>query len=396
MVGKENYEITHMLSAILNGRSWEPTQPVPDWEKLFDCARRNAVVPLLGEVLEEQESIANQTRQLVNQTVLQSYHLLFATKYIVSRLAAEGIATVVLKGVSTAAYYAVPELRKSGDVDLLLLNPQQLGEATECLEKCGFCVDESQRTLHHLVMISPEQIELELHTMLAEPFDDGIANQYLKTLVWCLSPHVQNREIMGVSLPVLSDGVHAFQLLLHMLQHFLRSGFGIRLLCDWAVLWNHSVAETECKLYMKMVEDTGLKGFSRMITSICVYELGLDDKKNPLVCEDLFTKEQAEGFLRDIFEAEEFGKTSQDRMVTLRGTKVTDYLREFHHQMHLNYPKAGNIFLLWPALWVATLVRFLYNNKKVRKTSTLQILKKAGRRSSTMEQIRLFHREGKR
>ncbi len=396
MVGKENYEIAHMLSCVLSGKSWEPTQPVSDWERLFDCARRNAVVPLLGEVFERQENIANQAGQLVNQTVLQSYHLLFATKYIVNRLAAEGIATVVLKGVSTAAYYAVPELRKSGDVDLLLLNPQQLGAATECLEKCGFCVDESQRTLHHLVMISPEQIELELHTMLAEPFDDGVVNQYLKTLVWRLNPHVQNREIMGVSLPVLSDGVHAFQLLLHMLQHFLRSGFGIRLLCDWVVLWNHSIAETECKLYMKMVEDTGLKGFSRMITSICVYELGLDDKKNPLVCEGLFTKEQAEGFLRDIFEAEEFGKTSQDRMVTLRGTKVTDYLREFHHQMHLNYPKAGNIFLLWPALWVATLVRFLYNNKKIRKTSTLQILRKAGRRSSTMEQIRLFHREDKR
>jgi len=56
----------------------------------------------------------------------------------------------------------------------------------------------------------------------------------------------------------------------------------------------------------------------------------------------------------------------------------------------LNYPKAGRCFVFWPLLWVATLVRFVRNNKNFRKTATWDILKEASRRSRIMKEIRLF------
>ena len=62
-------------------------------------------------------------------------------------------------------------------------------------------------------------------------------------------------------------------------------------------------------------------------------------------------------FMLDIFEAEEFGKSDRERMLVLRGTRISDYVREFQHQMHLNYPNAGKIWLLWPVLWFNTLVK---------------------------------------
>lgn len=76
-------------------------------------------------------------------------------------------------------------------------------------------------------------------------------------------------------------------------------------------------------------------------------------------------------------------------MVMMRGTGLLDYIREFHHQMHLNFPKAGKCFLVWPVLWVITLVKFLYNNRKVRNISTKEILKEAKRRSKLMEKIKI-------
>lgn len=36
-------------------------------------------------------------------------------------------------------------------------------------------------------------------------------------------------EIMGYPIPVVSDAYYAYHLLLHMLQHFLRAGFGLKL-----------------------------------------------------------------------------------------------------------------------------------------------------------------------
>ena len=96
--------------------------------------------------------------------------------------------------------------------------------------------------------------------------------------------------------------------------------------------------------------------------------------------------------MKEILEAEEFGKSSKDRMVALRGSSLTDYVREFHHQMHLNFPKAGKCFLLWPALWVITLERFLRNNRKLRRVSTLDVMRKAGERGRIMRELKLFSR----
>lgn len=97
-----------------------------------------------------------------------------------------------------------------------------------------------------------------------------------------------------------------------------------------------------------------------------------------------------EGFFHEILEAEEFGKSAGNRMVTLRGVRFRDFCREFHHQMCLNFPKASKCFLIWPVLWCITLVRFLRNNKKIRNQSTWSILKKARNRSREMEQLHLF------
>ena len=94
--------------------------------------------------------------------------------------------------------------------------------------------------------------------------------------------------------------------------------------------------------------------------------------------------------MAEIFEAEEFGHSSKDRMVVLRGTGLMDYAREFHHQMKLTYPKASRCIVLYPALWVMTLCGFLYRNRKVRGTSSRAIMKKAHKRSKLMEQIHLF------
>jgi hypothetical protein len=76
-------------------------------------------------------------------------------------------------------------------------------------------------------------------------------------------------------------------------------------------------------------------------------------------------------------------------MVMLRGRGLTAYVREFHHQTQLNYPKACGIFLCWPVLWLLTLLKFLKNNRTVRHVSTRDLLKKAGERSELRKKMGL-------
>jgi len=370
----------------------KPAFSEEEWNGMIRLAEKHGMASLLCEELCEKQELPEMVQRKLNkhaeQIVLQQYRLLFLSKYVTNLLAENNISTVVLKGVTAGAYYPVPELRKSGDVDLLLMNFEHLESAKKILTGAGFQIREEQSALHHLCFYSAEGIDIELHTMLVEPFDNEKTNAGLQKLLTEVRNRVVKKEVMGVELPVLPDAYYGFELLLHMLQHFLRSGFGLRLLCDWVVFWQNPMDGQEREKYLEMTEQFGVRGFSDVVTQTCVKYLGLDEK---LV---RWMKIQSEyptaAFMRETLDAEEFGKSNINRMVVLRGTGIFDYIREFHHQMQLNYPKAGRCILLWPLLWGSTLLRFLKNNRTLRKTSTKDILKETRQRSRLMKEIHLF------
>lgn len=365
-----------------------------DWEKFIALANAHSVLSLIYGAVAGRMQVPVQAQKKAQtvgrQTVRQSYHLLFLSKFLIKKLEEAQIPVALLKGVATASFYPVPELRKAGDVDLLLLDEGQLSQGKSILEGCGCVVMENQPALHHIVLMSRDGIEIELHTMLAEPFDNGKINRYLEEKVSECREHICREDVMGLPLPMLDAPYHAYELLLHMLQHFLRAGFGLKLLCDWVVFWNRKDSKKGAEKYLTLVRESGLKGFSDMVTAVCCKYLGLrEDAKDFLAVSG---KYDVEGFMAEVLRAEEFGRSAPERMVALRGSGIGDYVREFHHQMHLNFPRAGKCFLLWPLLWSITFFKFLYNNHKVRKTSVSAILKTAGQRGKLIKQMGLWQK----
>jgi len=388
-ISVEDKFLLKLLSEELQGGLVSEESEKANWQQLFFRAERHRVLALLYNIIEKTNLAEIEKKVWVERTnsaVLQSYHLLFTAKYVVDLLETNGISCVLLKGVTIASCYPVPELRKSGDVDILVLDKKQRKKAEELLHNAGFIKSSEQHGSHHTVWYSEEKIEVEIHTRLVELFNDDVANQKMDGQFAGISGQIQRKEIMGVDFPVLQDGFQAYHLLLHMLVHYMHSGFGLRLLCDWVVFWNRSVAEKERKEYQKLVSEIGLQKFSDMITSICVYFLGLTDPR----LGECVAREEAEEFLKEVLEAEEFGTSDSDRLVILNGTGVWAYIKEFHHQMKMNYPKAGKIWLLWPVLWVRTLITFVSNNHKVRGTTSWKVLKKTYERSRKIKELQLF------
>jgi len=363
-----------------------------EWSTLVWMAEKQGVLPVLYTELCEkqniQESLKRKVEVAAQRTVQQQYRLLFLGKYLTQLLAEHQIPTVLMKGVAMGAYYPVPELRRSGDVDLLLLHINDVEKAKTILKQEGYTEDPEQHALHHVGFSTPEGIEIELHTMLAEPFDNEKTNTCLKEALDEVTKSVEIADVMGVELPVLPNSFFAFEILLHMLQHFLREGFGLKLLCDWVLLWQKEWSEQEQEKYLNLLERAGIRGFSDTVTLTCVRYLGLSESLISWM--NIKDNYPVPEFMREILDAEEFGKSNKKRMVVMRGTGLFDYVREFHHQMRLNFPRAGKCFLLWPVLWVITLIRFLRNNRKLRKTSTASILREAKRRSKLMKDIALF------
>lgn len=395
LLNREQLELCRLLSLALHNKALECLSPDVDYARVIAVAESHKVMALLHPVLEHaglQESIWKIVDRKGEQTVRQSYRLLMLSRYVIGLLKENGIDAILLKGCGTAAWYPVPELRKSGDIDLLFKSEDETRKALQILAQQGFVTTEDQPANHHIVCESRDSVSLELHMSLAEPFDSEKTNRFLAD---CQKEYFAHRRVvdcMGVAFELTSDGYHAFYLLLHMLQHYVRAGFGVKLLCDWVVFWESPLSEEEKKIFLRLTQESGTFGFAVMMTRVCVKYLGLREKQVEFLmqAEPKDVCDLTEELMAEIFEAEEFGHSSKDRMVVLRGTGLMDYAREFHHQMKLNYPKAGKIMVLYPVLWIMTLCGFLYRNRTLRKVSGRQILKKAKKRSQLTEQMRLF------
>lgn len=388
MFSEEEKCLLYMLTKALKNEQICLDEKV-NMDNVLLLAKKHAVLSFLYDISNEawmhqgKSFIQQESRQIV----MQSYRLLFLTKYVVSILKQNDISVIVLKGVATGSLYPVPEMRKSGDVDLLVPNDIPEAVIRKVMLAAGFRLSEAQHANHHIAFVTEEGIHVEIHTMLAEPFAYKKLNRAIAkhgTMCW---EHLHVAEIMGVELPILDKPFHAYELLLHMLQHFMYSGFGLKLLCDWVMIWRVNWSQEEKDLFNSLIEEAGLSVFSDAITAVCQKFLGLSTEDNDSLINQT---DMADKMLREILDAEEFGNSDSNRMVMMSGTGLSAYVKEFHHQMHLNFPKAGKCILLWPILWIITLLRFLKNNRRLRDTSTGEILKEAKRRSALMEELRLF------
>ena len=388
MFSEEEKCLLYMLTKALKNEQICLDEKV-NMDNVLLLAKKHAVLSFLYDISNEawmhqgKSFIQQESRQIV----MQSYRLLFLTKYVVSILKQNDISVIVLKGVATGSLYPVPEMRKSGDVDLLVPNDIPEAVIRKVMLAAGFRLSEAQHANHHIAFVTEEGIHVEIHTMLAEPFAYKKINRAIAkhgTMCW---EHLHVAEIMGVELPILDKPFHAYELFLHMLQHFMYAGFGLKLLCDWVMIWRVNWSQEEKDLFNSLIEEAGLSGFTDAITAVCQKFLGLPMEDND---SSINQTDMADKMLREILDAEEFGNSDSNRMVMMSGTGLSAYVKEFHHQMHLNFPKAGKCILLWPILWIITLVRFLKNNRRLRDTSTGEILKEAKRRSALMEELRLF------
>lgn len=399
-LSRENRILLSLLKSSLDTDSFNKHENIkctPDeWSYIISTADKHSVLPLIYYKIEGQDGVSDElkrrTEVISRRTVNQNYNLLFITRYISDILSNNQIKNIVLKGPAASIYYPEPELRKSGDVDILLLDDNDIKKASRILQDKGFTLKEYQNTNHHIVFKTSENIDVELHSMMCEPFDEERINRYLIKIVKEYNDIYYKNIIEDVCLPTFNKAYTALYLIIHMLQHYLRAGFGLKLLCDWTTFWNSEVSNKEKACLKKMIDDTGLNGFVSLVTETCIYYLGLQKEKVSflLVENDNDKNNVINLFMNDILAAEEFGHSANDRMVVMRGTSIADYLREFHHQMKLNHKRYSRYYILWPILWIITFFVFMINNYKIRKTTSLAIFRRAKERSIIAKKMNLF------
>lgn len=252
-----------------------------DWWNLIKLAQNHNVLSIIAENQVFIDNCNHTQKEYVfdeaNKVVMRNYRLLWLASKYQKILNDAGIESVLIKGFATAIYYDVPEIRKSGDIDILIIDKNKIDKAIYVLLSKGLKYVDKQHSSHHIELVNDRGITVELHQTLAEHFDNKRIDNQLQDIVKEYKEHIQSVCFLGNTLYISSDGYNAFSLMIHMLQHYLRAGFGLKLLCDWVIFWNRTISDTEKEQFMHHIKQLHMETFVSSITSICTDEKTLTD-----------------------------------------------------------------------------------------------------------------------
>lgn len=396
---KEEIRLFDMIAGSLSNSENrnERSDPAMDADPagVYALAEGHGILPIVYEplmaALPEEEEKAR-LNVIFRENMLNFHQLLRSGAQVVDSLLKGGVPTVLLKGPSVARLYPVPEARRSTDIDLLLMNRKDLEKAREILLSNGGRVREKEPgdPNHHEEWDMADGRLMELHVSVIEPFDDPKMNRRIDEIFALTEEDVRTERVMGTSIRFLQDDRMALHLMLHMRMDFLRSGFGLKLLCDWVVFWNREIAKEDLDRFLAWTEELGLSKFLAAVTKVCVSYLGLSENHSVQKLQQKRVSDAlAEELLSDVVETERNGVPGADRMVALRGSGFFDYVREFHHQTVLTFPKAAKLIFPLPVLYPVVFFRFLYHAKAGKNPRRVSgIMKSAAERGQMVKNLR--------
>ena len=304
-----------------------------DWDEVYQIAKEQSVVGLVADGIEvtRAEWIKTHDTPLVPRkwvlkfaygtTKLEQRNLdmnRFVAQ-LIYRLRKKGVYTLLLKGQGVAQCYEKPLWRACGDVDLLL-NEENFQKAKDyLLPFASFSKMGNEHKKELAMKISGWLVEL--HGSLRCGFSSRIDRELDK--VYHDTFHGINvRSWMDGKVQVFMLGKEdeVFYVFVHFLNHFYKSGVGIRQICDWCrLLWTFrdtlDINALEARLKkLKLMSEW------RAFGMFAVDYLGIPEEAIPFYCKDEKWKRKARKILAFILKTGNMGQNRRGK------TSVTSYL----------------------------------------------------------------------
>ena len=326
--------------------------------------------------------------------MLNYYQIEHFTLLTVSLLRDHNIDCYLLKGLSLAACYPVPEYRKLGDLDLYLADPADLSNAQAVLESSGY-VPEEELNDHHLVYRytfpkTGRHFLLELHYRVVGQYQYNRANQLVDSIYSPTNLKKSTQTIHGYAYTVFPPTEYVFYMIHHMLKHYLYSGFGIRLLCDFTFYLKCHENEIDFHRIHEWCRESRISHLYEIILECCRKYLGLPDSidanthYSPDDCQDFITQILKDGDMGTDISQSLIGSSSYQKI------NFFTYFKEGHVQMKVRFPRARRFPLLWPALWIIAFLCFIRNTYTVRNTTLRQTLHDFKKSNQKTKLVKIF------
>lgn len=360
---------------------------------LINLAQTQSSLPFLLPYIKDSSLLANIKYQ-TKLMMLNYYQIEQFTRRIADLFDANNISYILLKGISLAAFYPVPEYRQLGDVDIYINDKEMFNRANALLFANGYTKDDEISDHHQGYLYKVPQtgrtMILELHYRIVGLYQYAPVNKIVDDVFAAntFSPAMQT--VNDRNYPVLPPTEYTFYMIHHMLKHYLYSGFGIRLLCDFTFFLGHNYTAIDFAKIHTWCKESKILHLYEIILETCRIYLGLPETIDSKIH---YNKNDCKTFITQLLED---GDVSQNNGSALVGSgsyekiNFLTYFKEGHLQMHVRFPKLGKCPLLWPILWLITLVCFLYNNRTIRNMSLTQTLRGFKQDNQKSKLLRIF------
>lgn len=313
------------------------------------------------------------------------------------------ILALVVKGCVCRAVWPKGELRVSTDEDIYVRDGD-FEKTCEILRVCGLVCDERAdiKKDSEIGWSNPTStLYIELHRKLFSPdsgatgelqqfFDDAFerAQEYSiehgSAMVWSMSPQD-----------------HLLYLILHAFKHFIRSGFGIRQVCDIGLWAKRYVDKIDHQTLMRDLEKAHALYFAAAVFAIAREDIGIETKLPE--CWDSLQTER-EPLLRDLLNAGVYGASNRSRQhsapMTLEAVsasrenrKKTGLLRRVFPSkkaLQHKYPELADHPTRLPLIWAKRLVKYRKEIKAIENNSASECIRIAKEREELLRQYHII------
>lgn len=326
-----------------------------DWEEVYRLAKEQSAVGLVAEGIGifQKEWLKTHgstlvlrqwTKRLASDTLRMEQRNMSMNTFVaklIGGLRKRGIYALLLKGQGVAQCYENPLRRVCGDVDLLLSDDDYLKAKDYLPQFASFSKAGNEYKKDFAMKIGNWVVELHgsLRCGFSSRIDRELDKMYHDTFS---NRNVRSWMNEDVQVFMLGKENEVFYVFVHFLNHFYKSGVGIRQICDWCrLLWTFrdSLDVNALEARLKMMK---LMSEWRVFGMFAVEYLGMPKEAMPFYCEDIKWKRKAKQILTFILKTGNMGYNRKGK------GSVDSYLTRKIKSSRIRLCDMANHFTIFP------------------------------------------------
>lgn len=350
-----------------------------DWNEIYILAVRHQLVSLIYSAIVKlnklgigpKKEIMTKWKNAAAKSLIDEELSIKKLEKVLEDLATTKTPIVLLKGLIIRNYYPMPQMRTMGDADIFIDN-KHMETVRNLLLKFGYKNVASD--FKHSMFTSEGLLDIEVHTSL-------VKQQYKhKTLKWedTIWNGICPIKKYNSQLYCLSLEDHLIYLCLHMANHLMSAGFGLRQLCDLVLYVKANDASINWVSFNKKIDMIGIVKFVNVLFTICNKLFNADMK---VLCNGINSEKQVRYMIDNIIKGGIFGKeivrnvSNAHYLDTLSEKPEASMPNKFVRSMHLLFPPfrvmkykykyVRRVPLLLPISWVHRVINYMFRKDKV-------------------------------